>query len=88
MTYQVVFSAVARRDLHQVPPRIVSAIVEFIYGDLAAEPRRIGKPLERDLEGSYGARRGPYRVLYDLDDDGRTVQILRIDRRSDVYRPR
>ena len=71
-----------------MPPRIVPAIVEFIYGDLAAEPRRVGKPLERDLEGSYGARRGPYRVLYDLDDDAHTVQILRIDHRSDVYRPR
>jgi mRNA interferase RelE/StbE len=88
VTYQVVFSKVARRDLHRVPPRIVPAIVEFIYGDLAAEPRRVGKTLERDLEGAYGARRGPYRVLYDLDDNARTVQILRIDHRSDVYRPR
>ncbi len=88
MTYHVVFSAVARRDLRRVPPRIVPAIVEFIYGDLAAEPRRVGTALERDLEGAYGARRGPYRVLYDLNDDARTVQILRIDHRSDVYRPR
>jgi mRNA interferase RelE/StbE len=43
VTYQVVFSKVARRDLHRVPPRIVPAIVEFIYGDLAAEPRRVGE---------------------------------------------
>lgn len=71
-----------------IPPRIVSAIVEFIYGDLAAHPRRVGKPLGRELAGSFSARRGPYRVLYDIDDTTESVDILRVDHRSDVYRPR
>lgn len=88
MSHQVVFSAAARRDLSGIPPRVVPAIVEFVYGDLAANPRRVGKPLERELAGAFSARRGPYRVLYDIDHDTETVQILRVDHRADVYRPR
>ena len=71
-----------------IPPRIVPAIVEFVYGDLAANPRRVGKPLERELAGTFSARRGPYRVLYEIDDTDSEVRILRVDHRSDVYRPR
>ena len=71
-----------------IPPRIIPAIVEFVFGDLAANPRRLGKPLERELAGTFSARRGPYRVLYDIDDAAQEVQILRVDHRSDVYRPR
>jgi len=71
-----------------IPPRIVPAIVEFVYGDLAANPRRVGKPLERELAGTFSARRGPYRVLYAIDDTAGEIQILRVDHRSEVYRPR
>jgi mRNA interferase RelE/StbE len=88
VTYQVRLAAGARRDLRRVSPRIVPAIIEFIYGDLAAQPRRVGKSLLRDLAASYGARRGPYRILYDIDDDNHEVTILRIDHRADAYRPR
>jgi mRNA-degrading endonuclease RelE of RelBE toxin-antitoxin system len=79
-----VFSATARHDLTGIPPRIVLAVVEFIYGDLAAQPRRVGKPLERDLAGTFSARRGPYRILYELDDDLEVVQVLRIDHRAEA----
>lgn len=74
--------------MESIPPRIVPAIVEFIYGDLAANPRRVGKPLERELAGAFSARRGPYRVLYAIDDSTDDVLIVRIDHRADVYRPR
>lgn len=87
MSYRIVFTATAKRDVAAVPPRMVSAIVEFVYGDLAANPRKVGKPLRRDLAGSLSARRGPYRILYDIDDTTAVVQILRVDHRSNVYRP-
>jgi len=84
--YEVRFTASARRNLRHIPPRIVPAIVEFAYGDLAREPRRVGKPLERELAGTFSARRGPYRLLYRVDDEAERVYILRIDHRADVYR--
>jgi mRNA-degrading endonuclease RelE of RelBE toxin-antitoxin system len=70
-----------------IPPRILPAIIEFAFGDLAREPRRVGKPLERDLAGLFSARRGPYRLLYRIDDDEKRVHIIQVDHRADVYRP-
>jgi mRNA interferase RelE/StbE len=88
VTYEVILSPTARRDMDGVPPRVVPAIVEFVYGDLAAFPQRVGKPLERELAGSYSARRGSYRILYDLDDSNNQVSVLRVAHRGDVYRAR
>src|SRR5665811_1397745 len=78
--------AAARRDLARIPPRIVPAIIEFVFGDLARTPRKVGKPLKGELEGSYSARRGPYRILYNINDTSNRVEILRVDHRADVYR--
>src|SRR6202165_4982289 len=72
--------------MHRLPPRVVSAVVEFAFGDLAREPRRVGKPLRREFAGVFSARRGPYRVLYRIDDDRSIVSILRVDHRAGVYR--
>lgn len=86
--YQVEFAGTARRDLRGVPPRIVPAIIEFVYGDLARAPRRVGKPLRRELEGLYSARRGPYRIIYEVHDRRLIVVVIHVDHRSDIYRPR
>jgi mRNA interferase RelE/StbE len=85
--FEVRFTAAARRGLNTLPPRVLSAVVEFAFGDLAREPRRVGKPLRDDLAGLFSARRGPYRVLYRIDDAARIVFIVRVDHRADVYRP-
>lgn len=86
MVYDVRFSATARRDMSTIPPRIVSAIVEFAFGDLAESPQRVGKPLVRELVGTFSARRGPYRVLYRIDEETRRVDVLRVAHRADVCR--
>ena len=43
MSYEVIFAATTRRDLQRIPPRIVPAIIEFVFGDLAKTPSRVGK---------------------------------------------
>lgn len=88
MTYIVVFSAAARRDMQRLSPRVVAAVVEFVYGDLASAPRRVGKPLGRELSGTFSARRGPYRVIFEIDDAATTVLVVKVGYRADVYRPR
>jgi mRNA interferase RelE/StbE len=61
--YTTRFTATARRDLDKLPLRILAAVIEFAFGDVARQPRRVGKPLGRELAGQYSARRGPYRLL-------------------------
>mgnify|MGYP002686013116 CR=1 FL=1 len=55
MSYEVVFAPTARREMSAVPERVIPAIIEFVYGDLASNPRRVGKALERELAGSFSA---------------------------------
>ncbi|MEY8016334.1 type II toxin-antitoxin system RelE family toxin [Mycobacterium servetii] len=86
MGYTVRFTGTARRDLHKMPPRVLAAAIEFAFGDLAREPRRVGKPLRRELTGLYSARRGPYRLLYRIDEEHSLVLIQRVDHRADIYR--
>ena len=63
-------------------------LVAFIFGSLADKPRRRGKPLQRELEGLWGARRGDFRIIYRLDDQEKIMYFLRIALRADAYRSR
>jgi mRNA interferase RelE/StbE len=86
VSYEVIFAATAGMDLQRIPPRIVPAVIEFAFGDLAKTPSRVGKPLKGEFEGSYGASRGPYRVFYNVNDVANRVEILRVDHRAGLYR--
>ncbi len=86
--YHAALTTSALRSLQAVPPRIAEPLVAFIFGGLARDPRRRGKPLQRELEGRWAARRGDYRIVYRLDEDTKTMYVLKIGHRSQVYRPR
>ncbi len=79
--------APARRQLDRLPVSAAAAVLETLSA-ITTNPRRLGKPLRFELEGCFSARRGPYRVIYRIDDASRTVSILAVAHRADVYRPR
>lgn len=85
--YELVLTAPARRALTEhLPEAVAAAVIEFLTTALVSEPRRVGKPLRRELEGVWSARRGTYRVLYRINQDHDEVVVLRIQHRADVYR--
>jgi mRNA interferase RelE/StbE len=86
--YVVEWAAPAKRALQRLPEKVATAAIEFIYGPLADNPHRVGRPLRFELEGTHSAHRGDYRVLYAIDDPNRRVVILTIDHRADVYHQR
>ena len=67
---------------------MATAVVEFLYGSLAASPHHVGKPLKLSLEGLHSARRGDCRVIYRIDDQQRLVTVIAIEHRSGIYRQR
>jgi mRNA-degrading endonuclease RelE of RelBE toxin-antitoxin system len=86
LTYQVTIAPAAARQLRdRLPETVAWACFEFIHGPLAEEPRRVGAPLRSPFAGHWRARRGEYRVRYTIDDDAKTVTVLDIDHRRDVY---
>jgi mRNA interferase RelE/StbE len=86
--YRLTVARTAERSLSRLPESAAAAIVEFMLGDLTQAPRRVGHPLQRELAGFWSARRGPYRVVYEIDDANPTITVVRIDHRADIYRPR
>ena len=50
-------------------------------------PHRVGRPLRPVLDGTWTARRGTYRILYEIDDNARTVLVTAIEARADAHRP-
>lgn len=87
MAYEVrVARTAARRLAELLPPSVAAACVEFIFGPLADEPRRVGAPLRPPFEGQWRARRGEYRVRYEIDEDKGLVTVLDVDHRRDAYR--
>ncbi|MEW6323683.1 MAG: type II toxin-antitoxin system RelE/ParE family toxin [Acidobacteriota bacterium] len=77
---------VVRAIQDELPEAVAAAMIEFFNGALRENPHRVGRPLRRDLEGLWSARRGSFRAIYSIDDHARIVAVLRVDHRRDVYR--
>lgn len=84
--FEVDWTSSALRALDRLPEKIATACVEFVYGGLARNPHRVGHALRFELEGRHSARRGDFRVTYEIDEARRVVTVLAIDHRSDIYR--
>lgn len=72
----------------QLPQKVAAAVVEFIYGPLAENPHRIGKHLRGDLAGMMVARRGEYRVIYEIFENEIMIEIVLVSHRKTAYRRR
>ena len=83
---EIAWAGPAKRALSRIPEKVATAAVEFIYGALAHNPQKVGRPLRFDLEGLNSAHRGDFRVVYRIDQPRRTVYIEVIAHRADVYR--
>ncbi len=87
-SYSLQVTRPAERQLARLPEGAAAAIVEFMLGALVENPRRVGGPLQRELAGLHGARRGVYRIVYQIIDDDHLVVVHRVDHRASFYRPR
>lgn len=85
---EVSWTPTATKSLRRLPKQVGTAVIEFVYTALALEPERVGKPLRFDLEGLHAARRGDYRIIYEIRQDHGDVLIHVIEHRADVYRRR
>jgi mRNA interferase RelE/StbE len=86
--FAVTFTPAARRRLGKLSFSAATALYEHLVGPVAANPHRLGKPLEVPFEDVLSTRRGEYRALYTVDDRTRVVTVLAVAHRRDAYRPR
>ena len=79
--WRLVVAPSAERSLARLPEKVAPAVVEFMLGPLLENPQRVGKPLLRELPGYMSARRGAYRIVYQINEERTTVEIVLIDHR-------
>lgn len=81
--YEIAWTGSAKQAMQRLPSKISLAAVEFVYGPIADNPHRVGKPLRFEFAGLHVARRGDYRIIYRITD---VVTIVSIEHRSEAYR--
>ena len=82
--YNLRFKQSVAKDLRPLPKADLARILRRIEA-LAENPRPPGCEKLADQE-RYRVRQGAYRIIYQVDDEQRTVLIVQVGHRRDVYR--
>lgn len=77
-------TASAEKELHRLPAKVVALLMPRIER-LAAAPRPTGCKKLKGGDKEWRIRMGDYRVVYEIDDSARTVDVTRIAHRSEAY---
>jgi mRNA interferase RelE/StbE len=83
--YDVIISDAALDDLHGLPKTYQRLILQQIKS-LKEDPRHRGVKKLHDIGSFYRIRKGPYRVIFKIDDTRREITIYRIKPRREAYR--
>jgi mRNA interferase RelE/StbE len=83
-SYKVLIRRSAVGELGRIPKKDLHRVVERIWA-LATDPRPKGSE-KLSAQERYRTRQGDYRIVYAINDDRRTVEVVKIGHRSEVYR--
>jgi len=83
-SYRVALTAIAEKELHRLSAKLVAGIVPRPE-HLAAAPRPPGCRKLKGGDKEWRIRVGDYRIVCEIDDRARTVEVTRIAHRRDVY---
>ena len=83
--HRLLFKSSVEKDLRRIPATSRTRCLERISG-LGMDPRPAGARQLVGAERTYRLRVGAYRVVYQVDDDLRTVTVAYVRHRKDAYR--
>ena len=83
--YKVEWKEAAENNLDDLPSEIALKIHNKVESHLARAPKQLGRALVGQYKGLYRYRYGDYRVLYEIDLHSKSIIIVRIGNRKEVY---
>ncbi len=83
--YDVFLERAAQRDLKRLSAPDFQRIIRHIKA-LAENPRPSGCHKLAGSKNDWRIRIGHYRVIYEIDDKGSAVRVMRVRHRREVYR--
>ena len=84
MAYRIIIKPSAQQDLDKFPNKEVERIALKIKL-LESNPRPVGIQKLSGEEG-YRIRSGKYRILYEINDNSKSIFIYRVKHRKEAYR--
>jgi mRNA interferase RelE/StbE len=84
--YRLSIKTSARRELESIAERSTRQGIVRRIEALADQPRPHGSEKLGGGEDRYRIRQGSYRVVYAISDRERTVTVVKIGHRREVYR--
>ena len=86
MTFSVIYTTRARKDLRNLPPDVARACIRAISG-IKENPYSFVKKLKGSKKSPlYSFRIGEYRAIMSIENDRLIVFVLEIGHRSNIYR--
>lgn len=83
-SYSVGINRSAERELRKIHKVHIPGILKKIKA-LAANPRPSGLILLRQENRHYRIRHGDYRIIFEVNDASKTVTVVKIGHRREVY---
>ena len=83
--YEVHLENAAQRDLKKLTAEVYHRIVSHLK-ELKSNPRPSGSRKITGSKNDWRVRVGDYRILYEIDDKLRKVNVMKIRHRREVYR--
>lgn len=82
--YQIILKKNAQKYLKKADKRYKTRIIKLLF--LLQKDPHISKPLLGILKGYYSLRVWPYRIIYKIYHNKKTIVIIDIDHRQGVYK--
>ena len=83
--YRVLLERRSERDLKKLPAEIFHRIIPQIKS-LSENSHPSGCRKITASENAWRIRVGEYRIVYEVDSRGKTVRVMRVRHRKDVYK--
>lgn len=83
--WKVVYRKSVEKDLKHISKDIQYLVRRAIEERLMVDPLRFGTPLRRSLFGLMKLRVGDYRIIYSIQKEVVTVEVIKIGHRREVY---
>ena len=88
MAWKIEYSHTAKEQLRKLDKQTARRIFDYVEERLAfrENPRDLGKALSGPLGALWRYRVGDYRLICDIQDNASRILVLRIGKRTEVYR--
>ena len=83
--YRVFLERAAEKQLKQLSAKLHDRVIAAVQA-LANNPHPAGCRKLTGTDNDWRIRVGDYRIVYEIDDAGTTVTVMKVGLRSEIYR--